>query len=1189
MRQWSMKIVQVICAVFAFVAAITAIAQTPSVISGTVRDTLGAVIPHAKLTLTNTLTNTVSTTETNADGIYSFPTLVSGHYKIEVEAPGFSSFVQNGIILELDQAARIDIALKVGSVQSEVTVNANASPLEFDSPTLEYDISPTVEAALPLLVSGGPSIASTFVAVMPGVSSPNGISSYFSLRINGGEQEGQEGLVDGISMQEGALSQGGIIGFGDFPMSPDMIDEVKVLTSNYGPQFGGTASGVIEMTTKSGTAEFHGSVYENLRNTDLNAKAFGSTSRSPDDENQFGGFVGGPVKIPKLYSARNKMYFFFDNRQYKSTGGVNPSTLSIPTLLNRQGNFTDQLDAEGHLLPIYDPATTKIDAAGNVTRQQFMGCNGDQPNVICSTRLSPIALGYFSHLPTPTNDQPTNNYRVPYVVPNSLQDNTEEWFGKVDEYLRDNDHIFGSVWHSGAPVLIKSELPLPISFDELNGNPESEWVVRANWDHTFSKTILNHFAFGYLNFYQGGASMNYNYADVLPMIGGVEDNTSAPPQINLDGYTQYGNTTGSPVGRITTRPAYIENDLLTIVKGRHTISLGGEFRYLETDATENSLEAGLFDFDGAQTGLLGVPGGNALASFLLGAVNSASAEFYTEKTNRGRQHAASAFAGDVWKLLPNLTVSYGLRWEFWSPGTDADGNTSWLDLNKPNPDAGGLPGSLVFATPRAGAAYSGTQAPENPFYKGFAPRLGLIYSPDKNTTITASYGITYDQLFYTGYGGGGLAKAGFNNDAQYSSTQDSGLAPSFYLSQGFPGDTRPLPDFSLGAVNGYDSFTNDPWRDASGGRLPYSQEWDLSVAHAVAKDAMVSITYVGAKGTHLPSRMEPKNVLPLNLLSMGNELNADFQPGQTELDGVQAPYAGWSQQMQNCSPSVAQALLPYPQFCQELQNLTEHNGYSIYHALQLVAQKRYSSGLYLHANYTFSKLIGTSVSEFDGLNQSAYYSPYQIRRYYTVSPTNTPQSFNFLAVYDLPFGKGRLFANRSGLLEQFVGGWQISGITSVISGTPLGLFSGGCNVPSAFLSYNCYPDIVPGQTIKQGSQAAINHAIVTNSNYSAYNKNAFVGGNFATPYQFPSFTIPTGPTYVGGLGFAYINSDVSTNKSFALPHNIKLKVGASFFNVFNEHSLGSNFSTGLQSSTFGQWTGGTSNPRNGQANAYLTF
>jgi hypothetical protein len=1172
----------VLSVLFVLLFSLCSFAQT-STLSGAVQDQKGAVIQHASIVLTNVLTNTANTTTTNNDGIYLFTGLVAGTYNLQTSATGFNKFDRRGIILEISQHARVDVVLNVGEAEEQIVVNANASALHFDTDTLEYDISPDVESDLPLLVTGAPSNAYTFAALLPGVATTQGTNDASSLRINGGVVQGQEAITDGISMQEGGMGQGGTIGLGDFPMSPDVISEVKIMVSNYGPQYGGTTSGVIIQSTKSGTDEFHGSAYEYLRNIALNATKFHASAKSPDNEHQFGGGIGGPIKTRFAWSPRNKTFFYFNYQQYEQKGGVNPPVITIPTLKNRQGDFSDQLNASGKLIPIYDPATTHA-VNGGITRSQFMGCDGLSPNVICQTRLDSTALAFNKYLPTPTNSNPTYNYQVPRSIPDNILEGSKQFFGKIDEYVGDADHVAVTLWHQQAPQKWNSQLPIQIASETVKGNPESSWVNRLNWDHTLTASMLNHFAFGYLNRREGTGSLNYKYANVLPQIQGVSDPSEAPPVIAASGYATYGNTYGNPAHYVSGRPTYIWNDLFTLVKGTHTISAGGEFRYLTMSQTQNGNAAGTFNFTSTQTGLIGISSGNAEASFLLGAVGSASSTFYSSRAYSARQHAGALFIGDQWRHSAHLTLNYGVRWEYWSPGTETHGNDSWLDISRANPDAGGRLGSLVFGTEKAGTAYAGTHAPELSFYKGFAPRLGFIYAPSNNMTVTLGYGISYDQLFYPDYSDGARLQAGLNNTASYSSTTNSGLDPAFYLSSGFPGNSiKTLPYYSLGAVNGGDSYSTVAWRNPKDGRLPYSQQWNLSIERSIKNNVTVKVNYVGSKGTHLYTAVSPINTLPISYLSLGKKLYDTFASGSTVVDGVSAPYSGWASQMKNCTPTVAQALLPYPQYCQQMTSLTESDGYSSYHSLQLSGQKRFSSGLFVLSNFTWSKLIGTPGTEFGASQTSnAVFSKDQKWRYHTLASSDLPYVFNFSVIYSLPFGKSkRYFGNASPIANALVGGWDISEITRVNGGSLMS-FTALCTVPSAFGASGCYPELVPGQKIRTLSQGDINKSIIKGVSYQAYNPNAFAWQSI------PSYTVPLGPLYAT-RGFGYKDFDASLTKKINIGERVKVKISGQFFNVFNQHSFGKNFGTNLTGTTFGVWNGSVSNPRNGQLTGRIVF
>jgi hypothetical protein len=487
-------------------------------------------------------------------------------------------------------------------------------------------------------------------------------------------------------MQEGGESQGGNIAFFDFPMSPDVVSEVKVLASNYDPQYGSTTSGVVIVDTKSGGKQFRGNLFEYLRNTALNAKQFGATKRPVDIENDFGGSLGGPAHLPILWTGRNKTYFFFNYEGFRQAGGITTPVLSVPTIRNRMGDFSDQINsATGQLIPIYDPATTSVSANGTVTRKQFMGCDGQHPNVICPDRIAnSLANQFLQYIPAPTNNQPVNNYLIPRAIPTSLASHVNQYFVRIDEYLRDSDNISAMYWHQQSPAINGTYFPIPISYNTLQGNPEDSTIARLNWGHTFSPTILNHYAVGYLNRNEGTASLNTDYVDKLPQIPGVAAH-STPPEMLLDAYgangagLQLGNTIGAPGTYASTRPTYITNDLITIVRGRHTLTAGGEYRYLGATQSSVSNQAGTFQFGTAQTGLRNLTSGNSIASFLLGAVENGSTTYYTVDKTHSRQNAMAFYANDRWQVNDRLSVQYGLRWNYWGPGYDSKDQRSWID------------------------------------------------------------------------------------------------------------------------------------------------------------------------------------------------------------------------------------------------------------------------------------------------------------------------------------------------------------------------------------------------------------------------------------------------------------------------------------------------------------------------------
>src|SRR4029079_633073 len=278
-------------------------------------------------------------------------------------------------------------------------------------------------------------------------------------------QSGDEASLDGVSMQQGFMSQGGMVSiFQDFPMSPDMVSEVKVLTSNYAPEYGSSTSGQIMAVTKSGGSSFHRAAFEFHSDDTLKAKQWGLIRGAPPfKRNNYGVNVGGPAKVPGLSGDKWKSYFYFDYEGYRQTGGSKQPTLSIPSMKERQGDFTDWVDANGKLIPIYDPATLRSDGHGGYIKDQFMGCDGQHPNVICPNRIHAIVTPWLAALPTPTNGNATNNYLAP-AIPDTILGDTDYYMGRYDLQFT-NDHLFVSVWHQNAPAKFASTLPQSISND----------------------------------------------------------------------------------------------------------------------------------------------------------------------------------------------------------------------------------------------------------------------------------------------------------------------------------------------------------------------------------------------------------------------------------------------------------------------------------------------------------------------------------------------------------------------------------------------------------------------------------------------------------------------------------------------------------------------------------------------------
>jgi hypothetical protein len=634
---------------------------------------------------------------------------------------------------------------------------------------------------------------------------------------------------------------------------------------------------------------------------------------------------------------------------------------------------------------------------------------------------------------------------------------------------------------------------------------------------------------------------------------------------------------------INNRPARIANDMLTWVRGKHTFEFGGEFRALGVNNAEPYNESGTFNFYDLNTGLIGTVSGNSTASFLMEQVGNANVNFYTVVPQYSRSKYVVAFFGDTWKATPKLSVNYGLRWDLSTPHSEKYDNLSFFDPNGVNPEAGNRLGSLAFAGTKWGAASFGRSTPELTWYGGFAPRLGLAYTLTPKTVVRTGYGIFYQQAPYPGWNGGIplTGVVGFNANPSFSSSL-GGMDAAFTLSQGFPQNFAHPPIISPGAVNGQGSILYRPF-DAN--RLPNAQQWNLTAEHQLTNNAYISAAYVGNKGTRLVSRTAPLNAIDPQYLSMGEQLYDQFQPGQTSLDGVSIPYAGWVEQMTGCPPTVAQALLPYPQFCSDLYGLNENAGNSTYHSFQLKAENRFSHGVWILGSYTSSKLLTDSDSmQADDMAVVGYISPFERKRNKALSVDDVPQALSVALVYQLPFGKGQRFVSRAGALDKLVGGWQVSTSLRVQSGVPFQFTSSTCNVPGQF-AVGCLPGILPGA----------NPWAQSKSQFSP-DEPLFNAGAFESPSSF-NFYSGQGPRVSNLRGFGYRDGDFGLMKNLKFSERVSLQLRGEFFNILNEHAFicqtecfgGTAFGTDVSSPSFGMWNGSVTAPRNIQVAAKIIF
>jgi len=1182
-----------------FLIAVTHRGQAQDVnasLSGTVTDPSGAVIPGAKLMLTNVGTGFKSSFVSDAGGEYVFRNLTPGKYELMVTATGFKSTTQKGIELAVNQAARIEVHLALGKADETVEVIGDASLINYENQTLEGGVSPETLQSFPLVVSGAPRSSVAVATMMPGVTSAGG-NNAFNARINGGIITGDEAIVDGVTTSEGFMNQSGMVALQtDFGMSPDITSEVKVLTANYDAQYGNTTSGQLIIQTKSGGEKFHGAAYEYNRNDYFNSTPYGTVpgSKKPyDKENDYGANIGGPIWLPKLHGTSSfvKGYFYFNWEGFKDHGGSNPAPISIASVKARAGDFSNW---GSQLWYPNDPTKYGVDAGTAIAY------NGTT-NLINPAYEDPIAAAYLAALPAPTNDLETSNYAIKAGGEGSLTNSENVYFARADLNIGQKDHLYYTYWWQYSGVNTASNLPKELS-DASPASPENAPIQRLNWEHMLNNNMTNHFSFGYLNRNEGYYALNGN--TTLPHVSGVSDPTQAPA-MQFSNYANFGSTNPKDSkDDVTTRGTYGLTDVFTYVHGKHTFKGGFEWKKAGTAIHTYNSTGGAFDFSEDTTSNKATnDSGDDMASFFLGATSSATTNFYNVRAEYPRQYGYAVHFGDSWRVTPRFTANLSMRWDYITPFAEKFNNLSFFDPTGTNSGAGGLPGRLAFAGSKWGNASYGKPYPEVPFKAAWAPRVGFAYTLNDKTVVRAGYGIYYGQAFYPGWDGG-MSQDGFNKTVTVNQVQSGNFqVPALYLQDGF--STAQIGSTASNIDSTFDNGKSpSKYRPLDGNKRPYSQMWSMTVERQLPSGFFLQVSYVGTKGTHLPSSLSPLNVLNPNnptVVALGSHLNDTWTTGNAY--NIPEPYTGWADQITtvgSCNPTYAQAIIQYPQYCGVLQGQNEEHGTSIYNSFQGKLERRLSHGMYLLGTTTIQKMYTDASDTVQSGNthgtgnqgNNGQFSPYAEKpRAWAIVPDNVPVTVQLSVVYDLPFGKGKQFMNHGGLQDTILGGWQVTPLFHYDYGTPYSFYSSACNI-NGYMRQGCVPGIIPGQTVQPHGRNGFNPA----SGGTYFNVNAFESSSAFSAYGYTG----TGKAVESIYGPSYKNIDISFAKDTSIMEKAHFKFGANFFNAINNHALiasqGGNyggpsvaFHTDVSNSNFGTWSGGVSNPRTIQFYGRLEF
>lgn len=1044
-------------------------------ITGIVTDGQGAALPGVKVEVKNVATNVISTATTNDEGNYLVANLIPGSYELTANLAGFKKFVRTGFQVQVAQTLRIDPVMPVGDVAETVVVTGATPLLQTETGSRGEVIDNRKITQLPL---NGRNVYG-LTALVPGAAPDN----TGRVRINGARSRSNEYLVDGVTQVIPETRADPIA-----PPPIDSIEEFKILTNSFSAEYGNSAGGVVSVATKSGTNDFRVTLWEFFRNDALNTRNFFAppNQRKPVlRQNQFGVAGGGPIFLPRfgeggprLYDGRNRTFFFAD---YEGLRVRNQAVfnLTVPTLDARSGDFsrllgpvigTDSLGRQIRQGQIFDPASERT-VNGVVVRDPFPN------NVIPRARFDPAASRLLEFYPLPTEAGAiTQNFRLA----NSTGNDSDRFDARVDHVITSNANVFGRYSYSRGDSLPNA--PFRGATNDFGASATTTESLTGALTNTLASAKLNELRLSYLN--RGVNRPPYLGDTNVAQQVGIANITTASglPNIDITDVTTLGsNFSGGFI--IGEQQVYSLIDNFSFVAGRHSVKLGGEVRlYRLTNFQPNALN-GRFLFRAAQTavpGSLQARTGNALASFLLGSVNQTQ---YTQK-DPGQEIGSetyAAFVQDDFKLSRRLTLNIGLRY----------------DVNTRIGDTRDFDSSFDLAT---GRVLAGDAKPDVALDKNnFAPRFGFALDlfGDQTTAVRGGYGVFFQPII----GGGGNPLGGLPK------------FPFEFTSNATAIGVQPVAILSQGPVRQQEFDPNDP-RLGFGATVqvqapnlaPYVQQWNIGLERSVRGSLLVGASYIGSAGKKLDSGRN----------------------GYLNLNQVPIEVVRQAAQQQNTSTPDTTSLRPYRNF-NEVQPLLTRYGDSIYHSLQLKAERRFSNDLSFLASYTWSKSIDNASEVFGFTGGSWPQDVYNLRAERAVSTADVPHRFVASYVYDLPVGENRLIP-LTGLLNALAGGWQINGITTLASGRPVDVEQ-SVNTTRTF-SLLQRPNIAGNPNLPRDQRTLERY----------FDTSAF---SAAAPLAFG--TAPRNPVRGPGL----VNFDVTLSKEFAFSERRSVEFRAEAFNVTN--------------------------------------
>lgn len=937
-------------------------AQSPQAsISGTVADAQGAIMPGVSVSATNADTGVKTTANTNDAGFYSLRALAVGPYIIRVEHEGFQTNVQSGIVLTTGQTLELNFTLKVGAVSESVSVTTEAPLIE----TRSSDASQLIESKTIEDIPLGDRRALNVMEIQGGavfVSYDSGERPYFS--VGGGRARSQNFVMDGGTGQTIRLGQAQV----EVDPPAETLQEMRVLTNGFSAEYGGTASGVVIMNTKSGTNLLHGSLFEYFRNEKMDAANFfspwvdGQKQRAPIRYNVFGGTFSGPIR-------KNKAFYFLGYEGSRRRDGTS-AMMTVPSVFEHAGDFSHSFNANGSLAVIYDP-----DTGTPAKRNAFPG------NIIPTSRLDPVALNVIKAYPLanriPDNPAGSNNFAANTV--NVLdRDNVT---AKVDYNFSDAHKVSARYLWNRQDSNTRSVYADPGAEPNVTRNGDG-WNLLGAWTSILRPTLINEFRTDWVTrtTLAHSPSLGQHYPSRMGLQGIPDD---AFPRFNVNGYTALGSNQQRRDQTPIQQTQF--TDTMSWIRGTHSVRFGGDFRRSRNQDFRAQQVSGAFTFNKAITGLNGNnKTGNGVAALLLGSPSNFQAA-NPPVIDRSSWYL-SGFVQDDWQIHRDLVINVGVRWEMDTPFTTRNNILNGFDPAAINPISG-TPGVVKFA-----GINGFPTTPHNADWNNFAPRIGFAWKPfgSTKTVVRSAFGIFYAAP-YDGGDATTAAVLGYGTSLVIP-TGENGATIPFRLSQPIPVQTventldnsygaAPLGTQPTTAVSFYD-------RNRATG---YSMQMNFTLQRELTNSMMVEAGYMGNLSRKMPGDPLTLNQVPTQLLTTGNN----------------------------------QALRPFPQFS-DVELLSPPIGVMNYHGLVVKAQRRFSHGFSILATYTYAKAMGNTTSlQALGNDVSEYSNAYDRSMDYGPTENDIRHRITWASVYQVPYGRGRRFGNR-GLAGAILGDWSIS-------------------------------------------------------------------------------------------------------------------------------------------------------------------